>query len=69
MVCIFFIHVYYSLIFLLHGNIVALILIIFMLQIIYAKGLYMCLLCLSSVDASQETCLGAVVNMSTLRIL
>ena len=43
-------------------NISAFILIIFMLQFTYAKGLYM-----SSVDAYQESCLGTVVNMSTLR--
>ena len=62
MVSIFFINVYYSMIFLSYGNIVALICIIFTLQISYAKGLYLHLLCYSSVNASQESCLGTVEN-------
>ena len=37
-----------------------------MLQFTYATHLYMSL---SAVDASQESCLGTVVNMSPLRIL
>ena len=48
-----------------HANIVALILNVFMLHITYAKGLY----AVSCVNASQESCLGTVVNMSTLRVL
>ena len=70
---------------LLHGNIAALILIAFMLQFTYVLRQYCgthtyCIhaaihlfygstCALSSVNASQESCMGTVVNMSTLRIV
>ena len=69
----------------LHGNIAALILIIFMLQFTYVLRhyggthtyciyatihlFYRSICALSSVNASQETCIGTVVNMNTLRII
>ena len=69
----------------LHGNIAAPILIVFKLQFMYVLRqycgthtyhiyatihLYHRSICvLSSVDASQESCIGTVVNMRTLRIV
>ena len=70
---------------LLHGNITALILIIFILQFTYVLRqyctthtyhiyatihlFYRSICVLSSVDASQESHIGTVVNMSTLRMV
>ena len=49
-------------IFLLHGNVMILILIILMPHVTYVKGLYMQLLYCSSVNTSQESCLGTIEN-------
>ena len=69
---------------LLYGNIAALILIIFMLQFTYVLRQYCgthtyCIhatihlfyrsICAFSVDASEESCKGTVVNMRTLRMV
>ena len=71
--------------FLLHGNIAALIMIIFMPQFTYVlrqycdtqpyciyatiQLYYISICAISSVDTSKESCIGTVVNMSTLRIV